>query len=159
MKKLIIAEKSKIAQTIAVALGKYENHKNPDRTGYYENENYIITWAAGHLLTLQSVNDYLGKKTAWKDIEVPFVPQNFKYKIRLDKEKKNTDKMAAKQIEIIKDLISRNDIIEIIHCGDSDREGQIIGDILLKFIGNEKPVKRLWLPEQTSETIRNSLKI
>lgn len=158
MKKLIIAEKSKIAQTIAVALGKYENHKNPDRTGYYENENYIITWAAGHLLTLQSVNDYLGKKTAWKDIEVPFVPQNFKYKIRLDKEKKNTDKMAAKQIEIIKDLISRNDIIEVIHCGDSDREGQIIGDILLKFIGNEKPVKRLWLPEQTSETIRNSLK-
>lgn len=157
MKKLIIAEKSSVAQTIAAALGKYENHKK-DRTGYYENENYIITWAAGHLLTLQSVNDYLGKKTAWKDIEVPFVPKNFKYKIRLDKEKKNTDKIAEEQIKIIKNLISKDDITEIIHSSDSDREGQIIGDVLLKFIGNEKPVKRLWLPEQTPETIRYNLK-
>lgn len=156
--KLIIAEKSKVAQTIAATLGKYENHKNADRTGYYANENYIITWAAGHLLTLQSVNDYLGKKTAWKDIEVPFVPKDFKYKIRSDKTNKNTDKMAEEQIKIIKNLISRKDITEIIHCGDSDREGQIIGDILLKFIGNEKPVKRLWLPELTPETIRSSLK-
>lgn len=156
--KLIIAEKSKVAQTIAATLGKYENHKNADRTGYYANENYIITWAAGHLLTLQSVNDYLGKKTAWKDIEVPFVPKDFKYKIRSDKTNKNTDKMAEEQIKIIKNLISRKDITEIIHCGDSDREGQIIGDILLKFIGNEKPVKRLWLPELTPETIRSNLK-
>lgn len=110
------------------------------------------------MLTLQSVNDYLGKKVPWKDIEVPFIPKDFKYKIRLNKDKKRTDEVAEKQIKIIKDLISKDNITEIIHCGDSDREGQIIGDILLKFVENNKPVKRLWLPEQTPETIRKNLK-
>ena len=60
--KLIIAEKPSLARTIAKALGKYKSHTEEDRTGYLENDDYIITWAFGHLYTLKDVNDYLGKK-------------------------------------------------------------------------------------------------
>lgn len=155
--KLIIAEKPSLARTIAKSLGKYKNHTEEDRTGYIENESYIITWAFGHLYALKDVNDYLGKKTLWKDVPIPFIPNPFEYKVRLNKSKE-TDITAKKQIKIIESLLKREDITEVIHCGDSDREGQIIVDILLKLLNNKKEVKRLWLPEQTEETIRKELK-
>lgn len=155
--KLIIAEKPSLARTIAKALGKYKSHTEEDRTGYLENDDYIITWAFGHLYTLKDVNDYLGKKTLWKDIPIPFIPSLFEYKVRLNKSKE-TDEVAKKQIKIIESFLKREDITEVIHCGDSDREGQIIVDILLKLLNNKKDVKRLWLPEQTEETIRKGLK-
>ena len=149
--KLIIAEKPSLARTVAKALGKYENHAEQDRTGYVENKNYIITWCMGHLLSLKDVDDYLGKKTSWKEVELPFVPSSFEYKI------KDND-IIKKQVSIIKKLIEREDVKEIIHCGDSDREGQIIVDSLLAFTSNNKIVMRLWLPEQTEDTIRTQLK-
>ena len=155
--KLIIAEKPSLARTIAKALGKYNSHTEEDRTGYLENDYYIITWAFGHLYTLKDVNDYLGKKTLWKDIPIPFIPSPFEYKVRLNKSKE-TDEVAKKQIKIIESFLKREDIPEVIHCGDSDREGQIIVDILLNLLNNKKDVKRLWLPEQTEETIRKGLK-
>ena len=155
--KLIIAEKPSLARTIAKALGKYKSHTEEDRTGYLENDDYIITWAFGHLYTLKDVNDYLGKKTLWKDIPIPFIPSLFEYKVRLNKSKE-TDEVAKKQIKIIESFLKREDITEVIHCGDSDREGQIIVDILLNLLNNKKDVKRLWLPEQTEETIRKGLK-
>ena len=133
--KLIIAEKPSLARTVAKALGKYENHAEQDRTGYVENENYIITWCMGHLLSLKDVDDYLGKKTPWKEVELPFVPNSFEYKIK-------DDDIIKKQVSIIKNLIEREGVKEIIHCGDSDREGQIIVDSLLAFISNDKTVMR-----------------
>lgn len=155
--KLIIAEKPSLARTIAKSLGKYQSHTEKDRTGYIENDDYIITWAFGHLYTLKDVNDYLGKKTLWKDIPIPFIPSPFEYKIRLNKSKE-TDMVAKKQIKIIDSLLKKEDITEVVHCGDSDREGQLIIDNLLEILNNKKPVKRLWLPEQTEETIRKELK-
>ena len=155
--KLIIAEKPSLARTIAKSLGKYKNHTEEDRTGYIENESYIITWAFGHLYALKDVNDYLGKKTLWEDVPIPFIPNPFEYKVRLNKSKE-TDITAKKQIKIIESLLKREDITEVIHCGDSDREGQIIVDILLKLLNKNKEVKRLWMPEQTEETIRKELK-
>ena len=82
---LIIAEKPSLAKTIAAALGKCENHKNEDNTGYYENDNYIITWAFGHILELYSIYNYFNvDKMPWKDIPVPYIPKEFLYKLKDD---------------------------------------------------------------------------
>lgn len=149
--KLIIAEKPSLARTVAKALGKYEDHTQKDRTGYLESKNYIISWAFGHILELYSIYDYLNNKDIkWKDINLPFVPKDFLYKLK-------NDETIKKQYKVLEDLVNKQSIEEIIHCGDADREGQLIVDNILKKIGTSKPIKRLWLPEQTDETIRKEV--
>ncbi len=84
----------------------------------------------------------------WREYNLPFIPGNFVYEVK-------DDAGVKKQLNIVKDLMKKADLI--INCGDADREGQIIVDNLLKFNVNKAPVKRLWLPEQTEETIRKEL--
>lgn len=146
MKKLIIAEKPSLAKNIANALGVKER-----KDGYIENSEYIISWAFGHILELYSIYDYLNNnEIKWNEIPLPFVPKDFLYKLK-------NDEGIKKQFKILKDLINRNDVVEIINCGDADREGQLIIDNIIKEIGTNKTIKRLWLPEQTDETIRKEI--
>lgn len=151
MKTLIIAEKPSLAMNIVKSVGSMNRND-----GYFENNNYIVTFAFGHLLQLFDVDDYFNRgKSVWKLEELPFVPSNFKFKIR-------NDNGVKKQFKIINDLISRKDILEIVNCGDADREGQVIVDNIVNriFEGGKfrKPVKRMWLPEQTIQTIKSELK-
>lgn len=154
--KLIIAEKPSLANNIANALGI---KKRGD--GYIESDKYIVSWAFGHLYTLKNVDDYIGKKTSWKDVALPFVPVPFEFKIKTVKNKETgieeDDKGIQKQIETLKKLVNREDITEIINAGDADREGQIIIDIILEKIAAKKTIKRLWLPEQTEATIQKQI--
>lgn len=153
MKKLIIAEKPSLAKNIASALGV---KKRED--GYLESDKYVVTWAFGHLYGLYDIDDYNGgTKVPWKNIKLPFIPEEFLYKVKNEKSKKTADPGIVKQIKTIKKLVNRADVTEIIHAGDADREGQLIIDLILKDIGCLKPVKRLWLPEQTEETIRKEI--
>lgn len=145
MKKLIICEKPSLARNVANALGV-----NNRQDGYLENDKYLVSWAFGHLLDSYSVSDYLERKVKWKDITFPFIPKEFLNKLK-------NDEGVKKQFNILKELINRDDVVEIVHCGDADREGQIIIDNIIKEIGTSKSVKRLWLPEQTEETIRKEI--
>lgn len=145
MKKLIICEKPSLARNVANALGV-----NNRQDGYLENDKYLVSWAFGHLLDSYSVSDYLERKVKWKDIPFPFIPKEFLNKLK-------NDEGVKKQFNILKELINRDDVVEIVHCGDADREGQIIIDNIIKEIGTSKSVKRLWLPEQTEETIRKEI--
>lgn len=146
MKKLIIAEKPTLARNIAGALGVRES-----KNGYIENENYIVTWAFGHILELYSIYDYLNnQELKWNEIPLPFIPGKFSYKLK-------NDEGIKKQFKILKELINRNDVTEIVNCGDADREGQLIIDNIIKEIGTDKEIRRLWLPEQTDETIRKEI--
>lgn len=153
MKKIIIAEKPSLAMTIVQAIGgKFDKND-----GYFENENYIVTFGFGHLFSLYSIDDYLGReKTRWNIDELPFIPKSYKFKL-ID------DSGVKKQFEIIKQLINRTDISHIINCGDADREGEVIGRLIIenalegKIKPIKRPIKRLWLPEQTHETIRHAL--
>lgn len=149
MKKVIIAEKPSLAMTIVQAIGG--NFKKHD--GYFENENYIVTFGFGHLFQLYSVDDYFNReKSIWNLDELPFIPKEFLFKL-ID------DIGAKKQFEIIKKLVNRLDVDNIINCGDADREGEVIGRLIINnaLEGQIKPIKRLWLPEQTYETIRYAL--
>ena len=145
MKKLIIAEKPSLARNIASALNIRVN-----KEGYMENEKYIVSWAFGHLFKLRDVDGYVGEKRKWSEIKLPFFPEKFEFDLK-------NDSGIKKQYKILKNLINSKEVDEIVNAGDADREGQIIVDIIIDTIKTNKKIKRLWLPEQTEETIRKAV--
>lgn len=154
MKQLIIAEKPKLATNVTLALKEQFDKKE----GYYESENFIVTYALGHLFELYSIEDYLGiEKPKWSMDILPFTPENHHFKFKL----KDDDKVK-KQYSIIKNLVTRSDVDEIYNCGDSDNEGEILIRILIENIFWEskinKPIKRIWSPEQTPNELYKAYK-
>lgn len=147
MKAFIIAEKSSLATNIVQALRTRESFTRKD--GYYESNSFIVSWAAGHLFELKNISDYEGEKIKWSDIKLPYVPEKFEFKLKPDtKEVKSTT-----QYKILKKLISRDDINIVYNCGDGDREGQVIIDVLLGQLRNNRPVYRIWSDDQVAENI------
>ncbi len=153
MKKVIIAEKPSVAKNIADA---YKIKKRLD--GYFEGENYIITWAFGHLLQLYDAKDYDENMKGWRMDKFPFIPAQFNYKIKSDSVNKSiTDKGAEKQINLIKSLIEREDVDGVISATDYDREGQVIGDEIFLFLNEKKPVYRILLNEWTENEVKKGM--
>lgn len=155
-KKLIIAEKPSLGRAIATALNvkKFTGEKS---NGYYENDKYYITWCFGHLFKLKDIADYEGlANITWENIELPFLPNPFELKYNSGRTEEEGEGIK-KQVEIIKELVFKEDIEEVVHCGDAGREGQVIVDEVLEYIGNKKKVTRLWLPEQTEDTIQKQI--
>ncbi len=150
--RVIIAEKPSVAKNIADAL---KIKKRCD--GYFEGENYLITWAFGHLLELFDAKDYDEKMKMWRLENFPFIPQKFEYKIKGDRLKKTTDPGAKKQLKCIKELIYRKDVEAVISACDYDREGQIIADIILAYLKVKKPIFRLLLNEWTEKEVIKGL--
>ena len=145
MKKLIIAEKPSLARNIASALNIRVN-----KEGYMENKKYIVSWAFGHLFKLRDVDGYVGEKRKWSEVKLPFFPEKFEFDLK-------NDSGIKKQYKILKNLINSKEVDEVVNAGDADREGQIIVDIIIDTIKTNKKIKRLWLPEQTEETIRKAI--
>lgn len=153
MKKLIIAEKPSVARNIADAVGIKAR-----KDGYIESEKYVITWVFGHLLQLCDVVDYDKTRTSWRMENFPFIPSEFRYKIKSKQgDKKQIDKGAEKQLNIIKQLASRDDVESIISATDWDREGQIIADEILLYLDMGKKVDRLLLNEWTKKEVLSGL--
>lgn len=151
--KLIIAEKPSVAKNIADAL----NIKNK-KDGYFEGNEYVITWAFGHLMELFDAKDYDEKMSKWRMENFPFIPSKFQYKVKSDfKNKGNPDFGAKKQLGIIRNLMKRPDITGIISACDFDREGQLIGDSIIYNIKTTKPVYRLLLNEWTQNEVLKGL--
>lgn len=152
---LIIAEKPSLARNIVSAIG---NMKRSD--GYYYNDTYIVSWAFGHLFSLADVEDYQKDNIdyKWKMENLPCFPEKFKFNLKKDSNKE-TDKGVLKQFNIIKDLANKKEVESIVNAGDADREGEIIIRLILQNIDStrEKNLLRLWLPDQTSETILEGL--
>ncbi|MDU4883329.1 type IA DNA topoisomerase [uncultured Clostridium sp.] len=153
MKKVIIAEKPSVAKNIADAF-KIKTR----RDGYYEGENYLVTWAFGHLLQLYDAKDYDENMKGWRMEKFPFIPEAFKYKIKCDSSNRDiVDKGAEKQINIIKGLIDRDDVDGVISATDYDREGQVISDELFIHYDIKKPIYRLLLNEWTEDEVKKGM--
>jgi DNA topoisomerase III len=151
--RVIIAEKPSVAKNIADAL-KIKGRQD----GYYEGNGYIITWAFGHLLQLYDAKDYDEKMARWNMENFPFIPPNFRYKVKSDpRNKEKEDLGARKQLKIIYNLIKRNDVEMVISACDYDREGQIIGDTIIYNLKTQKQVYRLLLNEWTPDEVLKGL--
>ena len=169
----IIAEKPSLARNIAAGIGKMER-----KNGWLENENYIVTWAFGHLFSLCDIEDYAferfsanekndandeilqksdaPQKPVWSIEGLPCFPEQFRFKLKTVNGK--TDEGVKKQFETIKYLLNRADVTEIVNAGDSDREGEIIVRLCVKnALESQKPFYRLWLPDQTPQTVKKAL--
>ncbi|MDY3846465.1 MAG: DNA topoisomerase [Eubacteriales bacterium] len=157
---VIIAEKPSLARNIVAGIGNMKK-----RDGYYENDEYIVTWAFGHLFSLVDVEAYAqGDKNTengsvkWTMENLPCFPEQFRFEIRRGDDKRR-DPGVIKQFNTIKYLLNRNDVSRIANAGDADREGEIIVRLCIE---NANPPKdkervRLWLPDQTPQTIAAAL--
>ena len=153
MKKVIIAEKPSVAKNIADA---FKIKKRND--GYFEGEDYLVTWAFGHLFQLYDAKDYDETMRGWRMEKFPFIPKEFKYKIKCDNvNKAETDKGALKQINIIKSLIEREDVDAVISATDQDREGELISLEVFMYLNQDKPIFRLLLNEWTPDEVRKGM--
>lgn len=143
---LVLAEKPSVAKTIAVFL-----KANARKNGYFEGNNYIVTYAVGHLVSLFDMKDYDKDKYSgsWKMENYPFIPES-KFRFKVDKDK-------DKQFKIVSSLINRNDVEYIINATDNDREGELISFLIFMMAKNTKPVKRILVNEWTPEDITRGL--
>lgn len=130
--------------------------------GFFIGENYILTWVFGHLFSLADIEVYAPSPDGtnrWTMKNIPCFPEKFIFELRKDPKTKTVDAGVKKQFETIKTLIAREDVDMIINAGDADREGEIIIRICVEQAREvEKPFMRLWLPDQTPETIRAALR-
>ena len=153
MKKVIIAEKPSVAKNIADA---YNIKKRMD--GYFEGDDYLITWAFGHLFQLYDAKDYDENMRGWRMEKFPFIPSDFKYKIKSDSVNKSVvDEGAEKQINIIKSLIERDDVDGAISATDQDREGELISLEVFMYLNQNKPIYRLLLNEWTPDEVKKGM--
>ena len=148
---LIIAEKPSLGRNIASGLGTFQK-----RNGYLENDKCIITWTFGHLFSLvdiESYNPLPEGKTRWCMDNLPCFPEKFEYELSRNADK-SFDDGIERQFKIIETLCNRPDVDVIVNAGDADREGEIIvRTCIKKALKSEKSIKRLWLPDQTPETV------
>lgn len=153
MKKVIIAEKPSVAKNIADA---YNIKIRKD--GYFEGDDYLVTWAFGHLFQLFDAKDYDENMKGWRMNKFPFIPEEFKYKVKCDNVNRSvTDKGAEKQINIIKTLIDRDDVDGVISATDQDREGELISLEVFMYLNQNKPIYRLLLNEWTPDEVRKGM--
>jgi len=155
---LIIAEKPSLARNIADGVGEQMQR----RQGYMEGKGYIITWAFGHLFSLCDIEAYSpqrGESSRWSMDNLPCFPENFQFELRKDSNTKRTDDGVKRQFETIQALCNRPDVDTIVNAGDADREGEIIVRLCINHALKDKTkaLKRLWLPDQTPQTVSKAL--
>jgi DNA topoisomerase-3 len=139
-KTLVIAEKPSVAGDLAKALGKFKKEK-----GYYEGDEMVISHTVGHLLEIQEPDSFKVVRGKWSLENLPVLPTHFDL---VPREK------AQEQLRILKKLLARPDIGEVINACDAGREGELIFRYVVQHFKNKKPIKRLWLQSMTSDAIR-----
>ncbi len=140
MKSLVLAEKPSVAREIARVLGCQTKSK-----GYMEGAKYVVTWALGHLVTLAEPEDYDSKYKTWRLEDLPMLPGKMKLKVI---------KQTSHQFHIIKNLMKRGDLGELIIATDAGREGELVARWIMEEGKWKKPFKRLWISSQTDAAIK-----
>ena len=147
--KLLITEKPSVAMEFAKVLKLNTQKKN----GYIESGEWIITWCYGHLVTMSYPEVYDEKLKFWTLNTLPFLPKEYKYEVI-------SGGHQAKQFEIVKNLLQREDVEEIYNAGDSGREGEYIQRLVF-MMANPNPkakMKRVWIDSQTEDEIQRGIK-
>jgi len=146
VKRLVLTEKPSVGRDIAKGLG--QTFKSKD--GFMESSDYVISWAFGHLIELCTPAEHDPKWEKWNHETLPVIPASFRYKVT---------SAGKKQFAVLKELIARKDISEIVNCGDPGREGELIQRLILFKAGNKKPVLRFWTSKAlTAEAVQEGFR-
>ncbi|PKM52439.1 MAG: DNA topoisomerase III [Firmicutes bacterium HGW-Firmicutes-7] len=141
---LVLAEKPSVGRDLARVL-KCSKKGN----GFLEGENYIVTWALGHLVTLADPEKYDSKYKSWQMEDLPMLPPTLKLDV-IGK--------TSKQFHAVKTQLLRSDVKEIIIATDAGREGELVARWIIEKSSVKKPIKRLWISSVTDQAIKNGFK-
>src|SRR4051812_18758182 len=145
-KTLVIAEKPSVARDLASALpGSFTQSK--DKT-HLVGDEYVVTWAVGHLVGLAEPAAYDPKLKKWRFADLPIIPDQFKLV--------PNDERAAKQLRAIHKLMKDDEITLIVNACDAGREGELIFAYVYDTADTNKPVERLWLSSMTRKAIEEA---
>ena len=145
-KTLVIAEKPSVARDLSNVLpGSYAQAKDKS---HLVGDDYVITWAVGHLVGLAEPDAYDEKLKKWRFADLPIVPEHFKLV--------PNDERAKKQLNAIHRLIKSDEIEQVVNACDAGREGELIFAYLFETSGSDKPVQRLWLSSMTRKAIEEA---
>ncbi len=139
---LIITEKPSVARAIAAALGA-----NVRGEGCIHGNGLIVSWCYGHLIELATPTAYDEKLGKWRREDLPILPEPWKISVMRDK---------RAQFEILRGLMQRGDVVEVVNACDAGSEGELIFRLVYEKAGCNKPVKRLWLSSMEPDEIRKA---
>src|SRR6201986_1413298 len=143
---LVIAEKPSVGRDlVAVLPGAFIKNE-----GYLEGPEHVVTWAGGQLGQLPDPDEYDEKFKKWRMADLPIVPDRFKLVVR--------DERSKKQMNVVKRLLGREDVDQVVNACDAGREGELIFAYLYEKAGSRKPVRRLWLNSMTKSAIEAAFK-
>ncbi len=148
-KRLFITEKPSVAASFANILG-LDISKSDRGRGFAENNEIIVSWCFGHLVTMAYPDAYDSKYKEWKIEHLPIIPNEYKYVV-ID------ERGVGKQFDVIQKLMCRDDVEMIYCCTDSGREGEYIFRLVYTQSGSDKPAKRVWISSQTEEAVKKGI--
>ena len=137
---IVIAEKPSVEASIAAALGVKEK-----KDGYIEGGGYLISWCVGHLVELAEAAAYGEQYKKWSYESLPILPEEWQYNVAADK---------GKQFSILKELMHRADVSEVVNACDAGREGELIFRFVYEVTGCNKPMRRLWISSMEDKAIK-----
>ena len=140
MSKLVICEKPSVAKSIASALGVTSR-----ADGYFEGGDWLISWCIGHLVGLADAAAYDDRYKKWRYEDLPILPNPFRYVVSEEK---------ADQFHILRSLMERPDVTELVNACDAGREGELIFRLVYEAAGCSKPFSRLWISSMEDTAIR-----
>lgn len=140
MYQLVIAEKPSVAQSLAAVLGAGQR-----REGYLEGNGWLVSWCVGHLAELADAAAYNPAYAKWRKEDLPILPESWRFTIAKDK---------RDQFDVLRTLLRREDVSEVVNACDAGREGELIFRTVYALAGCSKPVSRLWISSMEDEAIR-----
>lgn len=137
---LVLAEKPSVARDLARVLNCSQNGN-----GFISGAKYIVTWALGHLVTLADPEVYSDRYKTWKLEDLPMLPQKMELVVIRE---------TSKQFGIVKNLLHREDVDELVIATDAGREGELVARWIIQKAGFKKPTRRLWISSQTDKAVK-----
>src|ERR671936_2572595 len=145
-KTLVIAEKPSVGRDLATALPDALK-QSKDKT-HLEGDDFVISWAVGHLVGLAAPDEYDPRLKKWRFADLPILPEEFKLV--------PVDERSKKQLTAVHRLMRRDDVERIVNACDAGREGELIFAYTYETAGVNKPVDRLWLNSMTKKAIQDA---
>ena len=138
--RLVIAEKPSVAKSLAAVLGAATR-----KDGYLEGGGWLVSWCLGHLAGLADAATYNPDYAKWRYDDLPILPESWRFTIAKDK---------RDQFDVLRTLLRREDVTEVVNACDAGREGELIFRTVYCLAGCTKPMKRLWISSMEDSAIR-----